>query len=386
MFSNRKKITIHSNDLYIYSTDYMGKYLKYLIFIALFFFVLFFAFIYTYLYVPKKSIANGDNPISITSNSKNVIADDNGIYYTGSFTDPPISIPVNINSQLNEALEILYLYVFHDNQAVLFRLYKKKQEKIFSYTSFNLIDKDIEEMEIVEKKATHLNFYDNFTKSQFSKKEGNFYLEIPSFDITSSKLTANIGNILNSSFKFSFPRFDASMVNWDKNKALYVAMAFGKPDGHLIVPGNNIVLDKNSSVLAIHLVGETPYRYKHNIISGVVYTSYEFTPIPFFIYDSKPESDNSRILKFYYKNKWHISTNFNTHTYKNSTDYYSREEGLSFLFTKDSKYIKNKNGLFSYRNSKVDEGRITGYIKTGKTNIQISGTAIREKLHLINLY
>lgn len=384
MFSKRKKIVIRPNDLYIYYTDYMGKYLKYIISIALLFLLLSFTFIYTYLYVPKKSVPNKKNPISIIDNSKNVIADNEGVYYTGGFSESPISIPVNINSQLYEAVEILYLYVFHDNQAVLFRLHKKKQEKTFNYTSFNLIDKDIEQMEIVEKKATHLNFYDNFTKSQFSKKEGDFYLEIPSFDMASSKLTANIGNILSSSFKFSFAHFDASMINWDKNKAWYMATSFGKPDGHLIVPGNNIVLNENSSVLAIHLVGEPPYRYRHNIISGIVYTSYEFTPVPFFIYDSKPESDNSKILKFYYKNKWHIYTNFNTHTYKNSTDYYSREEGLSFLFTKDSRYIKNKHGVFPYKNSKIDEGRITGYIKIGKTNIQINGSAIRENLHTIN--
>ena len=114
----------------------------------------------------------------------------------------------------------------------------------------------------------------------------------------------SITNISDSKLNFRFTNFNASMINWGKNRGLYLAnYYFGYPRGYLIVPGSDNIINSTSSILAINTVGKIPSRYEHNIIVGLVYIPYAVKPIPVFIYDSKPQSQNSKIIKFLYNNK-----------------------------------------------------------------------------------
>jgi len=377
---SRKRIAIIPNDLYIYSTNNLEKYIKIIAIIFIMIITCAVALYRHYIYIPEKSYPK--NTFTIES-SKNIIASDEGIYYTGDFDSPPQSITLGVDG-LENARETLYLYLFNDNHIMLWKFYKNNNRRDFHYASFNLGDKDINNLAIKEANKTFLDFYDNFTKVRFNKNIGSFYLELPSFDNIDSHIESNIKDILVGNFNFSFEEFYASMVNWSKNKALYIASAYGKPLGSISIPGHAINLDDTSDILSYYLIGDPPRQYSHNLTAALVYIQYDINPVPVYIYSSKPFSKNSNIIRFFYKDKWHIYKNFDIHSYEESTDYYSREGGFSFIFTKDNYKIENKSGTISHYISNVEEGTMEGYITLDDNKISFRGVALKEYMRSVN--
>ena len=377
---SKKRMVVIPNDLYIYSTNHLAKYKVLLIIMPIIAVAVAITLYYHYIYIPEESVPK--NTISI-ENSKNIIANDNGIYYTGNFTTPPQSIDLDIGG-LENARETLYLYLFNDNHIFFWKFYKNDNIRDFHYVSFNLVDKDINNLAIKEANKTFLDFYDNFTKVRFNKNVGSLYLELPSFNNIDSDIEFNIEDTLVGSFDFSFEEFYASMVNWSKNKAFYIANAYGKPSGNITIPGHAIELDDTSDILSYYLIGDPPYRYSHNLTAALIYIQYDINPVPVFIYTSKPFSKNSNIIRFFYKNQWHTYTNFDVHSYEESTDYYSREDGFSFIFAKDNHKIESKSGTITHYISKVEEGTMEGYLTLNNNKINFRGIAIKEYMRSVN--
>ena len=377
---SKKRMVIIPNDLYIYSTNHLGKYKAVLIITPIIVVVFAIILYYHYIYIPEESIPKDTIAIEI---SKNIIANDDGIYYTGDFKTPSQSIPLGVNG-LENARETLYLYLFNDNHIFFWKFYKNGNIRDFQYVSFNLVDKDINNLAIKEGNKTFLDFYDNFTKVRFNKNIGSFYLELPSFNNINSDIEFNIKDTLVGSFDFSFEKFYASMANWSKNKALYIANAYGKPSGNISIPGHSIKLDDTSDILSYYIVGDPPYRYSHNLTAALIYIQYDVNPVPVYIYSSKPFSKNSNIIRFFYKNQWHTYNNFDIHSYEKSTDYYSRKNGFSFIFTKDNHKIENKSGTVSHYISKVEEGTMEGYITLNDNKISFKGVGIKEYIRSVN--
>ena len=113
-----KKRLIEKDDYYEYSASYIKKYIL-IVSIILLIATSIFLFIYiNYKVIPNKSYSRNDLPTldsTITS-----ITNAKGIYYTGNFSEVPKSIQINDNM-----IENLYLYLFHDNHIIFWKLYKK---------------------------------------------------------------------------------------------------------------------------------------------------------------------------------------------------------------------------------------------------------------------
>ncbi|PCG19286.1 hypothetical protein [Brachyspira sp. G79] len=371
-----KKRLIAKDDYYEYSSSYIRKYI---VIIAIALFCLLFTIIFiqvNYRSVPEKSYMRNDTPLLDVNNP--IITNNNGIYYTGDFESIPKSIQIN-----EDMVENLYLYLFHDNHIIFWKLYKYNLKRYFSYYAFNILDGDSQSFIIKEDEKDYLDFYDNFIRAQFRKSIGELSLEIPNFYNTKLNLKTSIDNIIDTEFSFKFTNFSASMVNWAGNRALYVSFYYGLPSGYLIVPGSENAITDTSSVLAINTVGKNPSRYTHNVIAALAYTSYNTDPIPIFIYDSKPQSQNSRIVKFLFKNKWHIYKNFDSHEYKDVIDYYSKEEGFSFVFTVTSNYLYDDLGGFKKIDFETTKGVIDGYFTVENEQFKINGNAVKEFVHSV---
>ncbi|WP_300753623.1 hypothetical protein [uncultured Brachyspira sp.] len=371
-----KKRLIAKDDYYEYSSSYIRKYI---VIIAIALFCLLFTIIFiqvNYRSVPEKSYMRNDTPVLDVNNP--IITNNNGIYYTGDFESIPKSIQIN-----EDMVENLYLYLFHDNHIIFWKLYKYNLKRYFSYYAFNILDGDSQSFIIKEDEKDYLDFYDNFIRAQFRKSIGELSLEIPNFYNTKLNLKTSIDNIIDTEFSFKFTNFSASMVNWAGNRALYVSFYYGLPSGYLVVPGSENSITDTSSVLAINTVGKNPSRYTHNVIAALAYTSYNTDPIPIFIYDSKPQSQNSRMVKFLFKNKWHIYKNFDSHEYKDVIDYYSKEEGFSFVFTVTSNYLYDDFGGFKKIDFETTKGVIDGYFTVENEQFKINGNAVKEFVHSV---
>ncbi|QTM07564.1 hypothetical protein GQX60_01375 [Brachyspira hyodysenteriae] len=371
-----KKRLIANDNYYEYSSSYIRKYI---VFIAAALFILLFVVIFihvNYRVVPSKSYMRNDTPV--LDGNVLTITNNNGVYYTGDFTNILKSIHINDNM-----VENLYLYLFHDNHIIFWKLYKYGLKRYFSYYAFNILDGDSQSFIIKENEKDFLDFYDNFVRAQFRKNVGELDIEIPNFYNTKINIKSSISNLINAKFSFKFTNFSSSMVNWKYNKALYTAFYYGLPSGYLIVPGSENAITDTSSVIAINTVGENPSRYTHNIISALVYTSYTTEPIPVFIYDSKPESQNSRMIKFLFNNKWYVYKNFESHEYKDVIDYYSKEEGFSFVFTVTGNYLYESFGSFSRIDMETTKGVLDGYFTINNEQFNINGNAVKEFVHSV---
>ncbi|WP_300365436.1 hypothetical protein [Brachyspira sp.] len=371
-----KKRLIANDNYYEYSSNYIKKYIiaAFIIFI-IFIFVL--MFVHTnYRVVPEKSYMRNDTPVfegNIVS-----ITNSKGIYYTGDVTNIPKSIQIN-----NDMTENLYLYLFHDNHIIFWKLYKYGLKRYFSYYAFNILDGDSQSFFIKENEKDFLDFYDNFVRSKFKKSVGEFNIEIPNFYNTKINLKSSISNLINTEFSLKFTNYSASMVNWRHNRALYTAFYYGIPNGYLTVPGSENAITDTSSVLAINTVGRVTSRYNHNITAALVYTSYTTEPIPVFIYDSKPQSQNSKMIKFLFNNKWYVYKNFESHEYKDIIDYYSKEEGFSFVFTVTGNYSYDSFGGFSKIDMETVKGILDGYFTINNEQFNINGNAVKEFVHSV---
>ena len=371
-----KKRLIEKDDYYEYSASYIKKYIL-IVSIILLIATSIFLFIYiNYKVIPNKSYSRNDLPTldsTITS-----ITNAKGIYYTGNFSEVPKSIQINDNM-----IENLYLYLFHDNHIIFWKLYKKGLKRYFSYNAFNILDGDSQNFIIKKNEKDFLDFYDNFIRSQFRKNIGELNLEIPNFYNTKISLKTSITNLIDTEFSFKFTNFNASMINWARNRALYTSFYYGIPSGYLVVPGSENVISDTSSILAINTAGRIPSRYAHNIIAALVYTSYTTEPIPIFIYDPKPESQNSKIIKFLYKGKWYMYKNFESHEYKDVIDYYSKEDGFSFVFNATGKYLYDSFGNFSKMDVEIVNGILDGYFTINNEQFKINGNAVKEFVHSV---
>ncbi len=371
-----KKRLIANDNYYEYSSSYIRKYI---VLIAAALFILLFILIFThinYRVIPSKAYMRNDTPV-LDANAVS-ITNNNGIYYTGDFTTIPKSIHIN-----DDMVENLYLYLFHDNHIIFWKLYKYGLKRYFSYYAFNILDGDSQSFVIKENEKDFLDFYDNFVRAQFRKNVGEFSIEIPNFYNTKINVKSSIENLIDAEFSFKFTNFTASMVNWKYNRALYTAFYYGLPSGYLVVPGSENAITDTSSVIAVNTVGRNPSRYTHNIIGALVYTSYTTDPIPVFIYDSKPESQNSRIIKFLFKNKWYVYKNFESHEYKDVIDYYSKEEGFSFVFTVTGNYLYESFGGFSKIDMETTKGVLDGYFTIDNEQFNINGNAVKEFVHSV---
>lgn len=368
---------------YEYSASYILKHLKYVIISVVLLLIAIFMIYRLYFIVPDNAYIDKKHTPPMVESSKNVIADDNSVFYQGNFSIPPKTIPIK-NNDINNISERLYIYLFQDSHIILFKFNKKNDYRYFSYNAFDLIENQISESSIEEKNYSFLDFYENYTKARFEKNKKSFYMEIPYFLNTTSKINIDFDKKIKSSFFFEFSGYNASMVNWKGNKAVYLATSFGTPSGQLTLPGSGTFLNADNNILAISMIGKTPVRYEHLIIAGITYSPYYKTPIKIFIYDAKPKSDNSMIVKYYHNSNWHIHNSVDTHTYEDFVDYYSRENGFSFVFKKESNKIKNKSrkGLSTY-SSTLEEGNISGYITVEGTKLYINGSAIRENYHSV---
>ena len=113
-----KKRLIANDNYYEYSSSYIRKYI---VLIAAALFILLFILIFThinYRVIPSKAYMRNDTPV-LDANAVS-ITNNNGIYYTGDFTTIPKSIHIN-----DDMVENLYLYLFHDNHIIFWKLYKK---------------------------------------------------------------------------------------------------------------------------------------------------------------------------------------------------------------------------------------------------------------------
>ncbi|WP_295154040.1 hypothetical protein [uncultured Brachyspira sp.] len=371
-----KKRIIANDNYYEYSSSYIKKYII-AVFIAFIIFAFAFMFVHiNYRVVPEKSYMRNDIPI--LEDNIAVITNNKGIYYTGDFANIPKSIQIN-----DDMSENLYLYLFHDNHIIFWKLYKYGLKRYFSYYAFNILDGDFQSFIIKEGEKDFLDFYDNFIRARFKKSIGELNIEIPNFNNTKINLKSSINNLINTEFSFKFTNYSASMVNWKHNRALYTAFYYGLPNGYLIVPGSENTITDTSSVIAINTVGRNPSRYTHNITAALVYTSYTTEPIPIFIYDSKPESQNSKMIKFLFNNKWHIYKNFESHEYRDVIDYYSKEEGFSFVFTVTGNYLYDSFGFFSKIDIETTKGILDGYFTINNEQFNINGNAVKEFIHKV---
>lgn len=370
-----KKRLIENSDYYEYSSDYVKKYILIAFIILIVAIIIFLSIYLPYNLVPKKSFMKSNTPTIIGDN----IMNSKGIYYTGTFTNIPKSIPIKEDMKEN-----LYLYLFHDNHAVLWKLYKYGEKRYFSYNAFNIFDGDKQNFSVKEENKDFLDYYDNFTRAQFRKTASKLNLEIPNFYNTLINFENSITNISDSKLNFRFTNFNASMINWGKNRGLYLAnYYFGYPRGYLIVPGSDNIINSTSSILAINTVGKIPSRYEHNIIVGLVYIPYAVKPIPVFIYDAKPQSQNSKIIKFLYNNKWFVYNDFIYHESNESVDFYSKESGFSFVYTIKSKDFEDSFGTFNKMHNQISYGILTGYFTIDSEQFSISGNAIKEFIHYV---
>ena len=371
-----KKRLIANDNYYEYSSSYIRKYIV-LIAAALFILLSVIIFVHVnYRIVPLKSYMKNDTPV-LDANTIS-ITNNNGIYYTGDFTSIPKSIRIN-----DDMVENLYLYLFHDNHIIFWKLYKYGLKRYFSYYAFNILDGDSQSFIIKEDEKDYLDFYDNFVRAQFKKSIGEFNIEIPNFYNTKINIKSSISNLINAEFSFKFTNFTASMVNWKYNRALYTAFYYGLPSGYLVVPGSENAITDTSSVIAVNTVGRNPSRYTHNITAALVYTSYTTEPIPVFIYDSKPESQNSKIIKFLFNNKWYVYKDFESHEYKDVIDYYSKEEGFSFVFTVTGNYLYESFGSFNKIDMETTKGVLDGYFTINNEQFNINGNAVKEFVHSV---
>ncbi|WP_297277439.1 hypothetical protein [uncultured Brachyspira sp.] len=371
-----KKRLIANDNYYEYSSSYIRKYIV-LIAAALFILLSVIIFVHVnYRIVPLKSYMKNDTPV-LDANTIS-ITNNNGIYYTGDFTSIPKSIRIN-----DDMVENLYLYLFHDNHIIFWKLYKYGLKRYFSYYAFNILDGDSQSFIIKENEKDFLDFYDNFVRAQFKKSIGEFNIEIPNFYNTKINIKSSISNLINAEFSFKFTNFTASMVNWKYNRALYTAFYYGLPSGYLVVPGSENAITDTSSVIAVNTVGRNPSRYTHNITAALVYTSYTTEPIPVFIYDSKPESQNSKIIKFLFNNKWYVYKDFESHEYKDVIDYYSKEEGFSFVFTVTGNYLYESFGSFNKIDMETTKGVLDGYFTINNEQFNINGNAVKEFVHSV---
>ena len=167
-----KKRLIENSDYYEYSSDYVKKYILIAFIILIVAIIIFLSIYLPYNLVPKKSFMKSNTPTIIGDN----IMNSKGIYYTGTFTNIPKSIPIKEDMKEN-----LYLYLFHDNHAVLWKLYKYGEKRYFSYNAFNIFDGDKQNFSIKEENKDFLDYYDNFTRAQFRKTASKLDLEIPNF-------------------------------------------------------------------------------------------------------------------------------------------------------------------------------------------------------------
>ncbi len=371
-----KKRLIANDNYYEYSSSYVKKYI--IIAIAIFIILLFvFMFIHiNYKVVPSKSYMRNDTPIFEGNVSS--ITNNKGIYYTGDLTNIPKSIQIN-----DDMVENLYLYLFHDNHIIFWKFYKYGLKRYFSYYAFNILDGDSQSFIIKEGEKDFLDFYDNFVRARFKKSVGELDLEIPNFYNTKINIKSSINNLINTEFSFRFTNFSASMVNWRHNRALYTVFYYGLPNGYLVVPGSENAITDTSSVIAINTVGQNPSRYTHNITAALVYTSYTTEPIPVLIYDAKPESQNSKMIKFLFNNKWYVYKNFESHEYKDVIDYYSKEEGFSFVFTVTGNYLYESFGGFNKIDMETAKGILDGYFTINDEQFNINGNAVKEFVHSV---
>lgn len=367
-----RKRLIQNENYYEYSTDYFRKYAINAIWAVIAVLILAVIMYFIYFTVPSKSFVKNTHSEVLS----NAIVDSNGKYFSGVFTNIPLSIPI-----VGDMREVLYLYLFHDNHIVFWKFYKNGKKRDFYYNAFNLLDKDLQTFNIKEVNKDFLDFYDNFIKAQFKKSAGSFYLEIPYFFNTQSRLKTSITNFIEANFSFEFKDFYASMVNWNNNRALYIASFYGVPSGKLIVPGSETILTSDSGILAFETIGNPPSRYEQEIIVALVYTPLSTDSIPIFIYKARPASLYSKMIRFLYNGKWYTYTDFESHQYKDSIDDYSKENGFSFVYNKSSDYIKERSGIWQNYRTKTDQGIMTGYFTVDKKQFQINGTAVKEYMH-----
>lgn len=370
-----KKRLVEKDNYYEYSSDYVKKYIIVAIFIILLIIAVFLSIYLPYNIVPNKSFMKNDTPEATDDN----IMDERGIYYTGDFTNIPKSIPISENMKEN-----LYLYLFHDNHIIFWKFYKYGEKRYFSYNAFNIQDKDAKNFAIKEESKDFLDYYDNFTRAQFRKTISKLELEIPSFYNSSISFQNSIDDLIEAQLSFRFTNFNASMINWGKNRGLYAANYYnGFPRGYMIVPGSDNIINSASSVLAINTAGRIPSRYEHNIITALIYIPYTIKPIPVFIYESKPQSQNSKVIKFLYNNKWYVYNDFISHESKESVDFYSKEDGFSFVYTVKSEYIEDSFGSFRKVRNKISFGSLTGYFTIGSEQFNINGNGVSEFAHSV---
>ena len=368
-----KKKLIEKDDYYEYSSSYIKKYLIVGFIILIFAVIIFLSIYLPYNIVPSKSFMKNNTP---TVSGDNII-NERGIYYTGVFTNIPKSIPINDSMK-----ETLYLYLFHDNHIILWKLYKYGLKRYFSYNAFNLIDGDNQNFYLKEENKNFLDYYDNFVRAQFNRTNSQLNLEIPSLYNASINFETAITNFVESKLNFRFTNFSAAMINWKNNRGLYMAnYYFGYPRGYLTVPGSENIINFTSSILAVNTIGRIPSRYNHNMIVGLVYIPYSIKPVPVFIYDSKPESQNSKIVKFLYNNRWFVYDDFISHEYNDNVDFYSKESGFSFVYSIKSEEHADSFGSLAKMNSRISSGVLTGYFTINGEQFNISGNAIKEFVH-----
>ena len=85
-----KKRLIENSDYYEYSSDYVKKYILIAFIILIVAIIIFLSIYLPYNLVPKKSFMKSNTPTIIGDN----IMNSKGIYYTGTFTNIPKSIPI----------------------------------------------------------------------------------------------------------------------------------------------------------------------------------------------------------------------------------------------------------------------------------------------------
>ncbi len=374
----KKRLVEQNENYYEYSSRYIRKYIVIFLIILLFISLVFVVTYIPYNLVPEKSLSRADIPILEDDNS---IMNKRGVYYNGVFSNnTPKSIPIYNNMNEN-----LYLYIFHDNNIVFWKIYKYKDIRYFSYNAFNIIDGDVQSFILKEENKDFLDFYDNFIRVQFKKTNAKFNLEIPNFYNSYINLETTIDNLIEAKLKFRFTNFNASMINWGRNRAYYMANYYGYPNGSLVLPGSDNNINNTSTVLAFNLVGRNPTRYIHNIIAGTIYVPYSSKAIPIFIYDTKPYSQNSKTIKIYFNNKWYEYKDFISHEYKDVIDFYSKEHGFSFVFTITSKdkILEDNFGSVRLFDNKIYFGVLSGYFTINDEQYNITGNAVLENLHKV---
>ena len=75
--------------------------------------------------------------------------------------------------------------------------------------------------------------------------------------------------------------------------------------------------------------------------------------------------------------------NFESHEYKDVIDYYSKEDGFSFVFNATGKYLYDSFGNFSKMDVEIVNGILDGYFTINNEQFKINGNAVKEFVHSV---